>query len=129
MPTEYSAVEFDEGAEIEVRKGELDDRRNEPSPLPKKILLKNVLRIQRLGQPASGLFNVIYLEDTGGKRLRILRSAEISGQLACRSARRWDAAANNFGPKQQNCGPMDVSSSFYDYVGRVPRERQDAVLF
>lgn len=128
-PLQYSSIEFDERAEIEVRKGEIDDRRDEPSAAPTKIPLKNVLRIQRLGQPASGLFNVIYLQDDNVKRLRVLRNAEISGQVTCRWVREWDAGAKEFGPKKQNCGTLDVPSTFYDYVARVPRVPQGIVTF
>lgn len=126
---DYSAIEFDEKAEIEVHKGEIDDRRNDPAATPKKILLKNILRIQRLGPPAIGLFNVIYLQEDGGKKLRVLRNAEISGRIPCRSTRKWEASVKDFGPKKQDCGLLDVSSTFYDYVARVPRERHDTVMF
>lgn len=128
-PLTYSAVEFDENAELEVLKGEMDDRRGDRLGAPKKILLKNVLRIQRLGQPSSGLFNVVYLEDDNVKRLRVLRNAQLSGEVACRWTREWNAAAKDFGAKKQNCKVMDVSSTFYDYVARVPRERHDTITF
>jgi hypothetical protein len=128
-PRQYSSVEFDERAEIEVRKGQIDDRRGEPAAAPNKIPLKNVLRIQRLGQPANGLFNVIYLQDDNVRRLRVLRNAEISGQVGCRWVREWDAVAKEFGPKKQNCGTLDVSSTFHDYVARVPRVPHGVVTF